>query len=576
MLKFELIASVLAIAWAFAFPNAGARWVDLAHQAFGRIVQRPTLSVAIIGILAVISRVAILSVLPIPKPAIEDEFSYLLMADTFAHGRLANPTPPMWIHFETIHVNMFPTYVSKFFPAQGIFLAIGQVLFGHPFWGVVLSSALMCAALCWMLQAWTSPGWAFFGGIIAVIRLGTFSYWANSYYGGAVAALGGALVLGALPRIKQKQKVFDALLMAIGLALLFNSRPFESLFFSIPVAIALSIWILAKHSPPASLKFKRVVAPLAPVLLLTMLAMAYYFSRTTGNPLQPPYVVNERTYLLNPPFPWQPLRATPVYHHAFLRDFYQSDAAASAYHEYRLHPIYYSMARALASWLFFLNPALSVPLLLVLLALPRGYGWRDLSPETRFLAMVLASTLVGTALVVYFLPHYVAALTCVIYAGLLAAMRRLSSWSPSGRPVGRASIAAVALLAFALIPVRIAASHLGIMLPTHLETWSTGYDPHPPRAAIESNLQQRETSSLALVRYQRTHDPIDEWVYNGADIEHEKIIWARDMGPEKNQELIDYYKGRQVWLVEPDETPPRLQPYPARSEGKIIGAPSVP
>ena len=576
MLKIELIASTLAIVWAFAFPGAGARCVDLAQQAFGRIVQPTTLSVAIIGVLAVICRLAVLPVLPVPKPAIEDEFSYLLMADTFAHGRLANPTPPMWIHFETIHVNMVPTYVSKFFPAQGVFLAIGQVLFGHPFWGVVLSSALMCAAICWMLQAWTSPGWAFFGGVIAVIRLGMFSYWTNSYYGGAVAALGGALVLGALPRIKQQQKVFDALLMAIGLALLFNSRPFESIFFSIPVAIALSIWIFAKQSPSVWLKFKRIIAPLAAVLLLIMFGMAYYFWRTTGNPLQPPYVVNERTYLVNPPFPWRPLRAAPTYHHAFLRDFYQSDAAANAYHEYRLHPIYYSMARVLLSWLFFLNPALSVPLLLVLLALPTGYGWRNLSLDTRFLAIVLASTLIGTALVVYFLPHYIAALTCVIYAGLLVAMRRLCVWSPSGRPVGRASIAAFTLLLFALIPIRIAASQLGIKLPTHAETWSTGYDPNPPRASIESSLRQRGAPSLAFVRYQRTHDPIDEWVYNGADIDHEKIIWARDMGPEENQELIDYYKGRQVWLVEPDETPPRLQPYAAQFKTKIAPGPPVP
>jgi len=109
----------------------------------------------------------------------------------------------MWVHFETFQVNMVPTYVSKYYPAQGIFLAIGQVVFGHPFWGVLLSSALMCAAICWMLQGWMPPAWALLGGILAVIRLGTFSYWANSYWGGAVAALSGALVLGALPRIKE-------------------------------------------------------------------------------------------------------------------------------------------------------------------------------------------------------------------------------------------------------------------------------------------------------------------------------------------------------------------------------------
>src|SRR5690242_541461 len=228
MLKIELILSVLAVAWAFAFPTVGARCFEKLERAFRLIAERRALSIIAVGVFAVVARLAVLPVLPIPAPAIHDEFSYLLMADTFAHGRLANPTPPLWQHFETFHENMIPTYVSKYFPAQGIFLAVGQVVFGHPFWGVVLSSALMCAAICWMLQGWMSPGWALLGGILAVIRLGMFSYWADSYWGGAVAALGGALVLGALPRIKKSPRLLDAVLFAIGIGLLFNTRPYES------------------------------------------------------------------------------------------------------------------------------------------------------------------------------------------------------------------------------------------------------------------------------------------------------------------------------------------------------------
>jgi hypothetical protein len=585
----ELILAVLSLAVAYTFPNLGSRWFARAEQLLNRLAQRRGLTVAVVGLAALAARVALLPTLPTPQPGVHDDFGYLLLADTFAHGRLTNPTHPMWVHFESFHIIWQPTYTAKYYPAQGLIMALGQAIMGHPFWGVWLSVGLMCAAICWMLQGWLPPAWALLGGLLAVIRLGTFSYWANSYFGGAVAATGGALVLGALPRIKQSQRMRDALLMGLGFAMVANSRPYECLFFALPVAGALAMWLFGKKrrllvpasAPPLNplpreeetkRRWKRVVAPLFLVLLLTTCAMGYYFWRTTGSPWDTPFFVYERTYSPAPQFPWVSLRPATEYRHALMRDFYH-DTVEDRYDKSRsmLGMVKIDLMALGMIGEFYLGATLTLPLLVALATLPYGFSWRDVSSSTRFLLLVCGVVIAGSMLPIFFLPHYAAPITCAILALVLQAMRRLRSQPGRGQLAGLFIARAVPLICLLMLALRVGVKPLHLPEPRR---WLQGGAPiwcglvptNLQRAATLAKLQQLPGRHLAIVRYGPHHDiSYHEWVYNEAEIDQAKVVWARDMGPSQNKELIDYFRGCHVWLVEADETPPSLSPYSERA-----------
>jgi len=92
-------------------------------------------------------------------------------------------------------------------------------------------------------------------------------------------------------------------------------------------------------------------------------------------------------------------------------------------------------------------------------------------------------------------------------------------------------------------------------------TWATVWTVPLGREKIVSELESQPGRQLVLVRYGPKHDPFREFVFNAADIDGSRIVWARDMGSDRNRELLDYFKDRQVWRLDGDSDPPRLSPF---------------
>src|SRR5271154_1428681 len=298
--------ALIAVFWtalgtiAWRFPDGARNWWrnwDRLAALRGRGPMRG-LSFLAVAILPLLLRAILLPLWPIPDPYIQDEFSYLLQADTFAHGRLTNPTPARAEFFESGQILVRPSYASKYPPGHSFAMAIGERLFGHPWFGVWLSCGALAAALLWALEGWFPPAWALFGTLLAV-PLCSFSYWMNSYMGGSVAAIGGALVMGAYPRLTGRKRGLTrrkrdsaAWVLAAGFVLLFFTRPYEGLLIAVPT---LALGLRARVS---AWQWARIAC----VGLVGAAALGYYNQRVTGNPFRLPHLEYEAQYQATPLF----------------------------------------------------------------------------------------------------------------------------------------------------------------------------------------------------------------------------------------------------------------------------------
>ena len=524
----ELALAVLFFALAFA-------WRPLLEPYALRLANRTWWCMLLLAALPIVLRLALLPNHPVPTPDLYDEFGHLLVADTLRHFRLANPPLPLPQFFETFFVLQQPTYSSIYPIGQGLMLALGWAIFGLPWAGVLLTVGVLCALCYWMLRAWTTPGWALAGGLLCVIEFGPLNQWTNSYWGGSLSAVAGCLVFGALPRLQRSGRVRDAVPLGAGLAIYLLTRPYESTF------LLLSVILYLRAPRKALLAASLIVLPAIGITLLQN-------KQVTGSWTTLPYVLSQYQYGVPAALTFQP---SPVPHRELTPQQaadYKMQLGFLGSHGETIGSYFGRLWYRVRFYRFFFLAPLYLALPAFLLALRE---WRHC-----WVALTAALFALGINFFPAFQFHYMAAVTCLFILISVTALHR------TGRSAAQI-ILTLCVAQFLLWYVAHLFDHSKVSLALRqYETWETINHTNPERRILVNyQLAKLPGKLLVFVRYWPQHIFQDEWVYNRADIDSARIVWARDLGAEENERLLSRDPSRTPWLLEPDARPPRLTPY---------------
>jgi hypothetical protein len=459
-----------------------------------------------------------------PRPMVHDEFCYLLAGETFASGRLAMPTHPMAYFFETLHQIQWPAYVAKYPPGQGLVLAAGFLL-GDPIYGVWICVGALSASFVWMLGGFGRVRWAFLGGLAGGIWFGSFSYWGQSFWGGALTATGAAILWGATRRLHVRPTVAAALALGCGVAILFLSRPFDGLLACIVPGILLARR-LARSWREGGLM--RDVARLAVGLVPLCAAFGFQMAcnhAATGSATRMAYTEYREQYDRNPVFVWEAPREAATFNHPRMEAFdYLVQESATRFPS----PFVSALSDRLTGFGYFYTAGVVALLLVFVVLVPARW--------VLIASAAIITTLLSTVLVYAFYFHYLAASAAPLVVVVMALFR----WIWLRFPLRRDLTVPATLLIFSLL----------------LMGRQSGFAPLKPivehggfREAITEKLADEPGQHLALVVYERGVHPHVEYVFNTAHIDSQKIIWARWTDDAGKRGLFDYYRDRRLWLV---------------------------
>lgn len=476
----------------------------------------------------------------LPTPAVHDEFGYLLAAETFAQGKLAMPPHTVWQAFESFHILTTPAYAAKYPPAQSVFLAVG-IWLGQPIYGVWISTSLLAAAVGWMLFPLGNTRVAYGFGIWAALWFGGLNYWAQSFWGGAPTALGAVLVWGGLLRLDLRLSKSAALGLGAGAALLFLSRPFEGfLACLVPAAlVAVELW-KARFLAGYARAMKFVVIAALP--LLGAFGFQGAINHTvTGSAFRFPYQEYNAQYESVPILLFQDRQEPKEFNHPRMEQF---DYELRENEGYFPNPVYTVIQSRLRSIREYYLGIFGIPLLIAGCLLVRS-RWIGAA------AVAITVGLLSVVLVYPSLIHYYAALVAPLVILLYFGANEVASRC-AGRLVPQLGLILVAMLLVAEIAMR------GPFFVSNKDI----SDFRTYRQALIRHLAAEPGQHLVLVRYtEAAPSPHAEYVYNGAAIDEQTVVWARWSEWGSNVPLFEYFKDRRFWMLEVGQGMPELRPF---------------
>jgi hypothetical protein len=329
-------------------------------------------------------------------------------------------------------------------------------------------------------------------------------------------------------------RALQGLVLGAGLAILAATRPVEGALYSIPF-VAILAWNFRQN-------VLALLAASVPVLLCAA-ALGVYFSHITGSPFVTAYQIHQKTY--GWPMTLAFVKPPLVEHHNIeFERYYKFERSEHERVEGPVNFLQYLTFRIQEYWRFFLGPALTVPLIMF------KRVWRG----RRMLLIGASGGLFAVLIEGGASPHYLAPATAILIAIVVECCRHLRA---SRVYVVKFLPAMMALV----LTLRLGAQSFGLPYTQQLnfQSWCCRVVGNSPKARIAAMLGPG--NHLVFVRAKTSEYNLFQWIYNDADIDESRIVWARDLGPERNAELIRYYPSRQAWIVDPNVDPPTCTKY---------------